>query len=670
VSDDQETACGKKAMTPSDPLETHSIKDSLSSSTETDEEKGAAWEDRWDHQRQAAAERSPGVDGNLPKGFLLQNRYRVLTVLAFGGMSAVYKAQDLRFSKAKRICALKEMTSTASDPAVRSMILRNFERETNILATLSHPGIVQVYDCFTEGNRSYLVLEYVRGKDLEAILDETRGFPSEASVISWAIQICDVLSYLHSRERGPIVFRDVKPSNIMLDGFGRIRLIDFGIAKMFQGSKKGTMIGTEGYSPPEQYQGISDPRVDIYALGATIHHLLSKRDPRLEPPFSFHQRPIHQTNPRVSPELVEVVNKALAYDACDRYGSAEEMQRALRGLHGARSVSDPDGFSLPADGNKPIEPRWRFAMEDEIRSSPTVWNGTVYVGAYDHNLYALDAATGEFLWKYATDGGIASSPCVYEGTVFVGSADRVLYAVDASDGRIRWTCPTEGRIWSSPQAAFHHVFFGSDDRHLYAVNVDSGRVAWRFEADGKVRSSPHLGEEAIYVGCEAGIVYAVDTGGDLRWRFRARRAITSSPAVTDAMVYVGAQDKCVYGLDARSGWLAWRYRTDGPIISSPVVSNCIVFIGSADNHLYALDAESGRLVWRYGTDGQVSSSPVVLGSSICFGSVDGGVYSLDAETGDLRWRFQTDGPVTSSPAAADGVIYIGSADRHLYALPA
>ena len=657
-------------MTSSDPLETRQIEALHSSSEENIGNQTSPSGAQQSQPSELAMPRSVQTEGRLPEGYLLQDRYRILTVLAFGGMSAVYKAQDLRFSKVKRVCAIKEMVSAAKAPDVRAMILRNFERETNILATLNHPGIVQVYDCFTEGECSYLVLEYVRGKDLEAILDETNGFLSEEKVVSWAIQICDVLSYLHKHDPRPIVFRDIKPSNVMLDEYGRIKLIDFGIAKMFRSGKKGTMIGTEGYSPPEQYQGLADPRVDIYALGATIHHLLRKRDPRLEPPFSFHKRPIHETNPDVSRELLEIVDKALEYDAENRYNSAEEMQRALTTLRSARSVVGGAAFGPSVKAGSEIRPLWRFAFEDEVRSSPTVNGGIVYVGAYDHNLYALDAETGEFRWKYPTDGGIASSPCVHDDIVLVGSSDRVLYAVGARDGRIRWTCPTEGKIWSSPRAAFHHVFFGSDDRHLYAVNVRSGRLAWKFKADGKIRSSPCIGEEAIYVGCEAGVVYAVDTSGGTRWRFRARRGVTSSPAVTDEMAYVGAHDRYVYGLDVRSGWLAWRYRTDGTVISSPAVYGGLVFVGSADGHLYALDARAGRLVWRYGTEDQVTSSPAVFGEGVYFGSVDGGIYCLDAKTGSLRWRFQTDGPVTSSPAAVDGLIYVGSSDRYLYALPA
>jgi serine/threonine protein kinase len=660
-------------------LETHQVKmkssppDELSTQELGPSERGHASASSKGMETQLAAPPSQPPDyteGRLPDGYLLQNRYRILGMVGVGGMSTVYKAQDLRFSKVTRLCAVKQMLNTATDPQVRAMIERNFEREANILASLSHPGIVQVYDFFSEGNRSYLVLEYVDGGSLEDILNKTEGFLPEAQVVHWAIQVCEVLSYLHSHQPQPIVFRDIKPANIMLDGHGRIRLLDFGIAKIFQSGQKGTMIGTEGYTPQEQYRGIADPRVDIYALGATMHHLLSKQDPRLEPPFSFHERPIHKRNPTVSRELTEVIDRALEYDPNKRYGSAEEMQRALVSLRSARGLSKTTPFGTPAVVSGDVMALWRFRCEDEVRSSPAVYKGTVYVGAYDHNLYAISADDGKFQWKYATEGGIASSPCVHGGRVFFGSADRLLYAINAETGRISWTCPTQGSIWSSPWAAFDHVFFGSDDRHLYAANIHSGRVAWEFEAEGKVRSSPAIGNDAVYVGCEGGIVYAVDISGQSRWRFRARRGVTSSPALTEEAVYVGCRDWYVYGLDIRSGWPTWRFRTGGPVVSSPAVSEGLVFVGSADGDLYALDAESGRLVWRYATEGQVTGSPAAGEGAVYFGSVDGVIYSLDVKTGSLRWRFQTDGPVTSSPTVVDGVVYVGSSDHCVYALPA
>lgn len=624
-----------------------------------------------DAAKQGVPVRPAPASERLAEGTVLQGRYRILGILGSGGMSTVYKAQDLRFPKVQRLCAIKEMLNMATDPRVRALMMQNFEREASILASLSHPAIPQVYDYFTEGERAYLVTELIPGKDLETLLNETEGFFPETQVVQWAIQVCDVLTYLHTRSPQPIVFRDMKPSNLMLDEHGRIRLVDFGIAKVFQSGEKGTMIGTEGYSPPEQYRGIAEPRGDIYALGATLHHLLTKQDPRLEPPFTFHKRPIHQYNPAVSAELQEVINRALEYDIQKRFGSAEEMKRALLALKSARGLATTAYVPTP-EGVRPdaLKVIWQFTCEDEVRSSPYIHEGILYIGAYDHNLYALDAETGKFHWKYATEGGIASSPVVAEGRVFFGSTDGSLYALNAETGRLMWTYPTKGRIYSSPRVQLGHVFIGSDNRHLYAINAITGRAAWSIETEGAVRSTPAIGSDVIYVGDEEGVLHAVGVNGRLIWRFRARRAITSSPAVSQDLLYVGSCDWFVYALDLRAGWVVWRYRTDGPVVSSPAIAGDTLFVGSADGHLYALDATNGYLVWRYRTGGQVTSSPAVYQGAVYVGSVDGYVYSLDAQTGQLRWRFQTGGPVVSSPRVANDIVYVGSLDHNVYALPA
>lgn len=607
------------------------------------------------------------VDGALAEGVVLQGRYRIMGVLGAGGMSTVYRAQDMRFPNVLRLCAVKEMTNTATDAQVRAMVIRNFEREASILATLSHAAVPQVYDYFTEGEHSYLVLEFIHGRDLETVLSATEGFLSESQVVVWAMQICEVLTYLHYHKPHPIVFRDLKPSNIMIDDNGRVHLVDFGIAKVFQSGQKGTMIGTEGYSPPEQYRGIAEPRGDIYSLGATLHHLLSKQDPRLEPPFSFHERPFRQTNPLVSPQLEEIIDRTLQYDVNRRYSSAEELRHALSSLRSARGVTPAFSTTDLSDAGALVA-IWQFACEDEVRSSPTLAGAVVYVGAYDCNLYALDAETGKFLWKYPTEGGIGSSPHVADGRVFVGSRDGLVYAINADSGRLLWTCPTKGPVYSSPRAQYGHVFFGSDDCYLHAVNMGSGRVAWTFEAEAAVRSSPAIGQDAIYFGDEGGSVYAIGVSGEIQWRFRTRRGVTSSPFLGRELIYVGSKDWYVYALDYR-GLPVWRYRTNGPVVSSPIVGESVVFFGSADGALYAVDATSGHLLWQYKAGGQITSSPTYKAEVVYFGSTDGAVYSVEVRTGQLRWRFQTSGPVVSSPCLGSDTVYIGSCDHYVYALP-
>src|SRR3972149_2011293 len=335
-------------------------------------------------------------------------------------MGAVYRARDLHFPNVIKRVAVKEMVNQARDPSMRENIIRNFEREANLLPTLDHPSIPRIYDYFTYNVRSYLIEEFVDGKDLEALLTEAQGFFPEAQVIGWALELCDVLSYLHGHTPEPIVFRDMKPSNVMVNSRGRIMLVDFGIAKTFQVGQKGTRIGTEGYSPPEQYKGDAGPMADIYALGATIHHILTRRDPRLEPPFSYSERPIRPINPSVSMELESVVYTALQYEPETRFSSASAMKDALVGVArktGAlpQIASSTAQLGPMAEGTKCV---WNFECEDEVRGTPICQNGVLYVWSYDNNLYALNAATGEFIWKFPADGGIVSKPTVSEGAIY------------------------------------------------------------------------------------------------------------------------------------------------------------------------------------------------------------------------------------------------------------
>ena len=163
----------------------------------------------------------PEDDGGLPPGTVLQKRYKILETHKVGGMSIVYRAQDLRFEKASRICAVKQMHYVIADPMMREVTVQNFDREANILASLSHPAIPSVLDYFNERDQLYLVMEFIEGNDLDEIIEESPKPLDQEQVIDWAIQICRVLEYLHNHEPEPIVFRDLKPTNIMLNQHGR-----------------------------------------------------------------------------------------------------------------------------------------------------------------------------------------------------------------------------------------------------------------------------------------------------------------------------------------------------------------------------------------------------------------------------------------------------------------
>jgi outer membrane protein assembly factor BamB/tRNA A-37 threonylcarbamoyl transferase component Bud32 len=617
-----------------------------------------------------------GGTASLVVGTTLENRYLVLKVIGSGGMSWVYQARDMRFPSVTRLVAVKEMLNSSKDESIRQTAVQNFEREANLLATLNHPAIPRVYDYFTLSERSFLVMEFVNGKDLEEILAETTDFIPVPTIIRWGVEICNVIHYLHNHQP-PVIFRDIKPSNIMSDEHDNIRLVDFGIAKLFEPAHKGTMIGTEGYSPPEQYRGEAGPISDIYALGATLHHLLTRRDPRIEPPFTWQDRPIRQINPAVPEALDQVITKSLSYEPEQRFPDMKSFGAALsQFLEGAvpvaaRNLTTPQNLPQPAEAavEEGLKPLWVFSCEDEIRGTPTIAKGIVLVGAYDNNLYALRPTTGEFIWKYAAEGGLTGKPAVQEDTIYAGSEDKRVHAVSLSAGKVLWTYFTEGAVRSSPAVAEGHVFIGSDDNSLHAINALYGRRAWKTEVDGPVRSTPLANGERVYFGCESGDCYSVDLTGEIKWKFHAKRAITSSPCEANGLLYFGSVDNLLYALDLKSGWAIWRFRTGHAIISSPAIGQGLVIFGSADGRIYALDGRSSKEKWHFETEDQVTGNPLIYEGLVYCGSVDTHLYCLELMTGKLRWKFKTEGPITGGITANEDVIIFGSNDHKIYALP-
>ncbi len=635
-------------------------------------------------------------ESSLQPNFVLHDRYRITGVIGVGGMGTVYQARDLHFTDVKKLVAVKEMHTNTPDPTVRSSMVKTFQREANILATLSHPAIPKIFDFFDLNDRVYIVMEFINGSDLELILQKTKDLPVE-KIVDWAIEICDALSYLHSQEPQPIIFRDMKPSNVMIDTLGKVRLIDFGIAKSFDSRvRQHTMIGTEGYSAPEQYRGEISPQSDIFSLGATLHHLLTRKDPRIEAPFSFHERRIGDLNPNAPPALIAIVNKALALNQSDRYPSCAAMKADLEALRSGRSqialnIGMAGGAGTPLSqppmpngsigtsafehisASASIQPRWKFKTEDEIRCSAAAFKDLALVGSYDTNVWAVKLDTGELVWKFPTRGGIASSPIIDETNrnVLFGSEDFHFYALDVAKGRVSWTFSTKDRIRSTARLAHDHVFFGSDDGRLYALNALNGRPIWSFDVGTPVRSRPFVTNELVIVGADSGEVIAVSLSGNRKWSYRTKRSVISSPIVdmNEGVCYIGSSDNFIYCLDANTGFNSWRFRTNGPIIASPTLYKSLVIIGSTDGNLYALNAQSGREKWKFKSEKPIVAASIVHRELLYFGSTDQTLYCLDAESGKELWRFKTGGAITAMPYIIGDLLLIGSMDHHLYALP-
>ena len=271
-----------------------------------------------------------GNSRSLSPGSRLQGgRYVIKKGLGQGGMGAALLATDNRLDS--KLVVIKELVSENTDPNRVQDDVRNFKREVATLAHIDHPLVPNVTDHFQEGPRYFMVQEYVEGETLEERIDRLNAPMRERNVLVCASEILDVLDYL-AQQTPPVVHRDIKPANIIIGSKDRrSHLVDFGIARAEEAKnaqrKQTSALGTPGYAPPEQYQGNADPRSDLYALAATLHHLLTNRDPRNYAPFIY--PPARDLNPQLSPEIEGVLTRALNNDINQRYQSAAAMKRDI-----------------------------------------------------------------------------------------------------------------------------------------------------------------------------------------------------------------------------------------------------------------------------------------------------------------------------------------------------
>jgi outer membrane protein assembly factor BamB len=639
-------------------------------------------------------------------------------------MSTVYAARDLRFGQVERITAIKEMVDEDPDPGTRALRLVNFERESALLATIAHAAVPKIYDLFSQSGLVYLVIEYIDGSDLERAL-MSRGKPfQEHDIIRWTLEISSVLRMLHNYEPDPIIFRDLKPSNIMLRSSGQIALIDFGIARMFQGRQRGTMIGTEGYAPPEQYRGIADARGDIYALGATLHHLATNSDPRQETPFTFHERPVRTLNPEISEEFAAVISKMVAYHPDQRFQTVEEVERATEDLlyrkqrrdtemlqrsprparpapaHSEESDelprtpqtsvftgpiesvrTSPVRFERRRSSRKRLQRRksertdevdriaWQIQTGDEVRGSAS-WDGSrAVIGSYDRYLYALDPAEGTVNWKFPTGNGVVARPA-RAGSLFIfGSEDGSIYGVEAETGTLRWSCRTGRAVRSSTAVRDDFAIAGSDDGSVYCLATGNGDIVWRSRLWGPVRSTPVIADGKVIVGSDDGYLYTLDaTTGKTIWREPCGGPVRSTAAVADGRVYIASWYGVVSCFAIESGRRIWQQGFDAEVASSPVVQGNKMLLGITDGALIALDATSGAPGWLARYSNQITST-ALAGRELCYvGTIDGDCLAIEISSGELAWKHRIGGPIVSSPVQAGDVLVVGSLDGNVYGI--
>lgn len=260
-------------------------------------------------------------------GTVVEGKYEILKLIGKGGMSRVYLAMDNNLNKQ---WAIKEIQKEARNKN-NEVVVQSAIAEANMMKRLDHPCLPRIVDIINHDNVIYVVMDYIEGEPLSRVLQQYGAQPQEI-VLEWAESLCGVLDYLHN-QTPPIIYRDMKPANVMLQPNGNVKLIDFGIAREYkeENLEDTVCLGTKGYAAPEQFggKGQTDRRTDIYCLGVTLYHLLTGHNP-CDPPYEIY--PIRHWNPNLSAGLENIILKCTQLNPEDRFDSCAELLYAIRHL--------------------------------------------------------------------------------------------------------------------------------------------------------------------------------------------------------------------------------------------------------------------------------------------------------------------------------------------------
>ncbi len=510
------------------------------------------------------ADNRPSLEDCLEKQI---GKYRLLKKIGEGGMGEVYLARN---EETGREVALKILPSELTR---NTQYIERFRREATAVAKLEHPHIIKVYEIDEQDGVHFFSMEYLGGLTLRSFIDQSGRIPIPEAV-AIITDIAGALEYAHSQG---IIHRDVKPDNIIADESGAFKVMDFGIARMEEGTQltvTGSIMGTPDYMSPEQASGKKvDLRADIYSLGIVFYEMVTGRLPfsgkTAVEVLQMHLKQAPESpktiNPDIPGRLASVINKMLEKQPADRYASFRHVTNAI-GQAVPRTMRA--AAEAPARTIMLKQPRKAERPPPRVRERIVLQTPARVRAALALSIIANLALFGYLLFRPAGITGVDqmqpalfiggrtfAPPAISDGLVYLGAEDGTLYACEPRSGEVEWSFKTGNNITAAPVVDGNRLYVGSWDQCLYALDTsDGGRVIWKVNTGGTVFAAPVLADGILYLCTREGGVFAIDAAtGEEMWKAASGDSVRYSPAIKDGILFVSAGDRKLVAYNAADG---------------------------------------------------------------------------------------------------------------------
>lgn len=638
---------------------------------------------------------------------LFIGRYEVIAEIGRGSMGVVYQAYEPLL---ERVVALKVLSP---ELMYQPGLIEQLRHEAISTARLRHLNIALLYEFAQIEQSAFLVMEYIPGTSLRAMLGSREGkrFSWQRTLLILE-QIGQALDYMH---RLGIVHRDVKPGNIMLGSGDHAVLIDFGLAVTTDRSVSTAdqaMIGTPTYMSPEQVAGtMVNARSDQYALACVAYQMLTGVPP-------FHQRapvaiahahlyesPVPPTERDLTlPEAVDrVLLRALAKNPQHRYPTLDAFVHDLRmaldrpllsrrrllpqGLRPqvgmliliclvfalilqttmAQTTSTSTPTLVSAQREQPLSQQIAWTYEAEfVGGAPLVWtNGVLIVPNLDGGLTALDAENGQLKWQ--EDKAVFGSPSADRDLVFAGTPDQEVLALSAQSGGVVWRTRVEGIVHGAPAIYGDQMIIITSKGYVYALQSANGHIIWSRPLMYGLQTSTITAGRVLITTDRMLLSLDLENGG-LKWEFTTIDLVTTSPAILNDMVIIGTDHGTLYGISLSNGHEQWQYQSRGRLNAAPAIDlpNERFFVVDQAGSVVALNALTGQERWRVDTNSAITTTPLLVDTRLFFGTSNGVCYVLNASTGQQLAQIPLLGTIDTSPILGGNLIYVRA--NRIYAL--